>query len=111
MKKQKEFLTKQMNKTKKFIEKLELDLLSSLFDYVVPFIKNKIKKPQQGPSNLETIVNNPKPKIDFKDIKELESLLLKNLNENIKANKSIEINSNNVFYRLNLTRKKNEKYQ
>ena len=71
----------QMDKEKnKIIQRLELELLSTLFDYVVPFIDKKIcikapKEEQQKPSNLEDIVNNPKPKIDFKDIKELESLL------------------------------------
>ena len=95
---------------KSILEKLESELLSTLFNYVVPFIDKKIKitKKEQKQSNLENIVANSKPKIDFHDIKELESLLVRNLNENIKASRSTGINSNNIFYSLNLTRKKNE---
>ena len=95
---------------KSILEKLESELLSTLFNYVVPFIDKKIKitKKEQKQSNLENIVANSKPKIDFHDIKELESLLVRNLNENIKASRSTEIHSNNIFYSLNLTRKKNE---
>ena len=100
----------QMNKTK-VIEKLESELLLTLFNYVVPFIDKKIKitkkEQNQKQSNLENIVSNSKPKIDFKDIKELEGLLLKNLNENVKVNKNIGVNRSDVFYSLNLRRQKN----
>lgn len=97
-----------MNKNK-IINKIELDLLSTLFDYIVPFIDKKVtlKPARKDEGNLENILN--KPKIDFKDIKELESLILKNLNENVKVNKRIGISKNDVFYKLDLTRKKNEK--
>ena len=98
-----------MNKNK-FIERIESELLLTLFDYVVPFINKKIKTTKkdrtQKEGNLENIIN--KPKIDFKDIKELEDLLLKNLSENIKATKSIGSNSNNLFYSLNFRRQKNK---
>ena len=111
------FLTKQMNKVKDFnrnkiIERLESELLSALFDYIVPFLDKKIdfktkqeKEPQT--KNLEHIVGNSKPKVEFKDVKELETLLLKNLSESVKINKSIGINSSDVFYSLNLRRQKN----
>ena len=86
--------------------------MSALFDYVVPFIDKKIRakaaqKEQNKTGNLENIVNQ-KPKISFEDAKELEALLLRNLNEKVKVNKEIGISKNNVFYKLDLTRKKNE---
>lgn len=104
-----------MNKIE-IIERLELELLSTLFDYAVPFlnkkinVKNQKKEQNQKTSSLENIINT-KPKIDFNDVEELESLMLKNLSENVKINKSAEIKSNNVFYALNLKRQKasNEK--
>ncbi|MBI2658696.1 hypothetical protein HYX05_01160 [Candidatus Woesearchaeota archaeon] len=93
----------------KIINRIESELLLALFDYVAPFLDKKIKPPQkrQRQSNLENIVNQ-KPKIDFKDLKELESLIFKNLNENVKANKNVAINQNNVLYSLNLRRQKNK---
>src|SRR3989338_3832164 len=112
------FLTKQMNKVKDFnrnkiIERLESELLSALFDYIVPFLDKKIdfktkqeKEPQT--KNLEHIVGNSKPKVEFKDVKELETLLLKNLSESVKINKSIGINSSDVFYSLNLRLQENK---
>ena len=95
---------------KKFIEKLELDLLSTLFSYVVPFLDKKIRtkrtqKEQQKTENLESIVNQ-KPKISIKDIKELELLILKNLSSNVKVNKSVGISKNDTFYSINLRRQK-----
>ncbi len=102
-----------MNQAKKFngndfIKRIEFELLSTLFSYVVPFIDKKIKQQNQKTNNLENIVNQ-KPKIDFKDVKELEDLLLKNLNENVKINKNIGRNPNNLFYSLNLRRQKNSR--
>ena len=102
-------------KKDKFIERIESELLLALFDYAVPFLNKKlnvkIKKTRryQETSNLENIVNNTKPKIDFKDIKELEALLLRNLNENIKVNENIETKHNNLSYSLNLRRGKNSR--
>ena len=96
----------------KFIERIELELLSALFDYVVPFIDKKLNKATTGKnqktSNLESILTNTNPKINFKDIKELEMVLLRNLKENVKANKNVGINSNGAFYSLNLRRPKNK---
>ena len=96
------------------IDRIESELLSTLFNYAVPFIDKKIsvkksQEEQQKADNLENIVN--KPKIDFKDIKELEELLLKNSSENVKADKSIGTNSRQIFYSINLRRHKsnNEK--
>ena len=107
------YLTRQMNKTK-IIERIESELLLAFFNYAVPFIGRKInskipkkEQPNQS-SNLENIVNNQKPKIDFKDIKELEGLLLKNLSENVKVNKNIGVNQSDVFYSLNLRRQKDK---
>src|SRR3989344_4817003 len=103
----------QMNK-KEFIEKIESELLLALFDYAVPFlnkkinVKNQKKEQNQKTSNLENIVNT-KPKIDFNDIKELESLMLKNLGSSVKSNKNAGIKSNNIFYSLSLKRQKNSK--
>ncbi|MBI2657003.1 hypothetical protein HYX03_04650 [Candidatus Woesearchaeota archaeon] len=102
-----------MNKNRIF-DRVELGLLSTLFDYIAPFINKKINtkiKPtgqNQKISNLENIVNK-KPKIGFNDLKELESLLLKNLGDNVKSNKSFGVNSNNFFYSLNMRRQKNSK--
>ena len=107
------FLIRQM-KENNFIKKIESDLLAALFDYVVPFLNKKInikatqKEKDSKINNLENILNNSKPKINSKDIRELEAVLFKNLNENIKINKNIGINSKNIFYSLNLTRKKNK---
>ncbi|MBI3035267.1 hypothetical protein HYY71_03005 [Candidatus Woesearchaeota archaeon] len=98
-----------MNKSKA-IERIELELLSTLLDYAVPFIGKKIgiKNPQkkQKTDNLENVVN--KPKISYKDVQELESLLLKNLSENVKARKSVGIGKNDILYNLKLTRTKNK---
>lgn len=101
------FLTRQMNKSK-IIERIESELLLTLFDYVVPFIEKKIKpiQKERKTSNLENIINS-KPKIDFKDVKELELLLLANLNKNVKVDKSVGVASNDIFYSLNLRRQKN----
>jgi len=109
------FSTRQMNK-KSFIEKIESELLLALFDYAVPFLNRKInfkkqkKEQNQKTGSLESIVN-IQPKIDFNGIKELESLMLKNLSENVKINKNAGIKLNNVFYSLDLKRRKasNEK--
>ena len=106
-----------MDNTKKFnqnkiIDRIELELLSALFNYAAPFIDKKINlkltQKNNKENNLETLIQNSKPKIAFDDIKELENLLLNNLNENIKVRKNIRINSNNLFYSLNLRRKKSE---
>lgn len=94
------------------IDRIESELLSALFDYVVPFIGKKAykKASQKGQGNeiknLEGIVN-PKPKIDFNCIKELESLLLNNLSEDVKVDKNAKINSDNSIYTLNLAKRKN----
>ncbi|MBI2541228.1 hypothetical protein HYV80_00770 [Candidatus Woesearchaeota archaeon] len=91
----------------KFAEQLELELLSALFTYVATFIGNKLKKPQQPQQkspNLENIVN--KPKISFEDVKELESLILANLQSSAKSNKTSVTGKNDVFYSLHLSRKK-----
>lgn len=94
---------------RKLIEKLESELLLSLFNYVVPFIGKKINKAQEAKQygSLEGIVNNQKPKISFGDIKELESLLFKNLSGNARAGKSIGVNSGSISYSLTLRRQKN----
>ena len=64
----------------KFISRIEGELLKTLFHYVVPFFDSRLrtqkKQTAASPSNLENIVNS-RPKIDFMDIKELESLLTK----------------------------------
>ena len=59
-----------------FIKKIESELLSTLFNYIVPFIDKKIKtikkEEEQKTSTLENIVKNTKPKIDFKNVKHKE---------------------------------------
>src|SRR3989338_11557142 len=101
-----------MNKSK-VIFRIESELLSKLLDYAVPFLNKKIsikKTLNENNSkikNLEGILNS-KPKIDFKGIKELESLLFKNLNENVKANKNIKLDSDNASYSLNFIKQKND---
>ncbi|MBI2660088.1 hypothetical protein HYX07_02910 [Candidatus Woesearchaeota archaeon] len=88
---------------------IELDLLSALFKYVSPFIGAKIdSKPKQETRNLENIVNNQQPKIGIRDFKELESLLVKNLGQNVKASKKVAINSRDIFYSISLKRQKNK---
>ena len=107
------FLMRQMNKNK-VIDGIELELLSTFFDYVIPFLNKKINssilQKEKNPKiiNLETIVSGTKPKIDFEDVKELESLLLKNLSENVESSISKRIESGNMFSSFNLTRSKNE---
>jgi len=98
-----------MNKDK-VIKKIELELLSALLDYAVPFIDKKIKtdagKIAQNPNNLENIVN-PKPKIILNDIKELECLLLKNMSANVDSNKNFSINNSSISYSLSFIKPKN----
>ena len=105
------FSIRQMNQAKKFIERIESELLSTLFNYVVPFLNKKInlktrQEQTQKSSDLENIISNQKPKIDFKDIRELEELISKNLDDNIKVNKRIGVGKNDIFYSLNLRRQK-----
>ena len=98
-----------------FVRRIELELFSALFRYVTPFIDKKIsaksQQREQKPGNLENIVNNQKPKIGITNFKELESLLLQNLNKNVKANKNVAINSRDVFYSISLGRQKSDKKQ
>lgn len=101
------FLTRQMNKTKNFAEKLESELLSALLKYIVPFIDKKIKsKDGKKESKLENIANET-PKISFKDMRELEKSLLDSLDDDVKARKNFGVNSNSLFYSLSLRRQKN----
>ncbi len=102
---------RQMKNKSGFIERIELELLSTFLDYVVPFVSKKIKAPQKQqhkPSKLENLVNN-KQKLTISDFKELENLLLKNLGENVKSNKKIGMNSKDISYSLNFRRQKNKK--
>ncbi len=103
------FLIRQMNKTRNFAEKIELELLSVVLKYIVPFLDKKIKPGKDGKneSKLENIVNET-PKFSFKDMRELEKSLLKSLSGNVKSRKNIETNPNRVFYSLNLMRQKNK---
>ncbi|MBI3027293.1 hypothetical protein HYY70_04200 [Candidatus Woesearchaeota archaeon] len=102
------------NFNQKIIGKIESELLSTLFYYVVPFLDKKInlrQKQQQKTSiqqqkNLENILDNIQPKIGLKDIRELEALLLKNLSDNVKAGKKIGVSSSAISYSLNLIRQK-----
>lgn len=87
-----------------------MELLSALFDYVVPFIDKKIRpkqKDKQKQSKLEDLVNS-KPKIDIRNINELESLLLKNLSENVKVNNNVGICKDSISYSLGLRRQKSK---
>ena len=104
---------KQKILNKNIIHKIESELLSALFNYIAPFIDKKIKATKkelsQKISDLEGMVNhvnNSKPKIDLRDVKELESLLIRNLNENIKINKNIWPDSKNMVYSMNFKRQK-----
>ena len=108
------FLKKQMNKLKKsskgdVFDRIESELLSTLFNYVIPFLDKKIKTTEKCQnlklSNLESIVNS-RPKVSFKDLKELEALLSNNLKENVEVNKKSLVTSNNIFYSLNLRKQK-----
>lgn len=94
-----------------FIERVELELLSALFKYAVPFLNAKIdaKVPkEQIPGSLESIVSNQQPRISAKDFKELESLILKNLGQGAKALKKAASNSKDIFYSVTLRRQKKE---
>ncbi|MBI2653203.1 hypothetical protein HYX02_00175 [Candidatus Woesearchaeota archaeon] len=98
--------------SERIFREIESQLLSVLFNYAIPFIDNKIKQPQIKPkqqaNNLENIVNNAKPKIDFADIKELEKLLLQNLSRNVKVSKKASLDSKHVVYSINLRRQKSK---
>lgn len=100
-----------MNETNKnrIIDMLESELSAVLFNYVVQFLDKKITAPkkQQKESNLENIVNKQEPKVNLEDIKELEALLLGNLSPSVKIDKNSRLNSNNIIYSLNLTKRKN----
>ena len=93
----------------KIFENIESELLSTLFNYVVPFIGKKIRTTQKEASpkikNLESMLNQ-KPKIDFKDLKELEQSLLKNLNKNLQSGKQSTFDMGNIFYSFGLSRGK-----
>ncbi len=94
-----------------FVKRIELDLLSALLKYVTPFLDKKIsiKTSKKEPkSALENIVESAKPKIDFQDVKELEGLLLRNLDESVKARKNVRFSSSSVFYSLSLRRQKSK---
>ncbi len=94
-----------------FVKRIELDLLSTLLRYVVPFLDKKVsikKSQKEQKSKLENIVENVKPKIDFADVRELEGLLLRNLDGNVKTRKNAGFSSSNVFYSLSLIRQKNK---
>ena len=59
-----------------FIKRIELELLSALIDYVIPFIDKKPKpqKKEAKRNNLENIINQ-QPKIIFDDFRKLENVL------------------------------------
>ena len=88
------------------INRIEAELLLKLLDYVLPFVDKKINKKARTPSNLESIVNNSKPKISFEDIRDLEAALLANLNKNTQVSRNSGIKPRNIFYSLNLSRRK-----
>lgn len=93
-----------------FVQRIELELLSTLFKYVTPFLDKKIdavQKKEQKPGNLENLVNQ-QPKIGVGDFKELESLLLKNSGQNVKAGKKVAMNSRDIFYSIILKRQKSK---
>lgn len=98
-------MTKQ--KEHDFIKRIELELLSALMDYVLPFANRKIKPRKKEQSNLENIVNS-KPKISLEEFKELENILLNNSNNKTKISRAVGLNPNNLSYSLNLTRQKNK---
>ncbi|MBI2655179.1 hypothetical protein HYX06_02025 [Candidatus Woesearchaeota archaeon] len=90
------------------IEKIELQLLSTLCRYIVPFLGRKIKSgDEKKKSRLEDIANET-PKISFKDMRELEKSLLGSLHNNVKTRKNTEVHSNRLFYSLVLRRQKNK---
>lgn len=95
-----------------FMDRIELELLSTLFRYVAPFLDSKIgaksQQKWQKQSNLESIVNK-QPKIGVKDFKELESLIAKNLSQNVKMSRKVGMNSKDIFYSLSMRHKKDEK--
>ncbi|MBI2657800.1 hypothetical protein HYX08_03860, partial [Candidatus Woesearchaeota archaeon] len=96
--------------SERIFREIELDLLSALFRYAIPFFSGKIdSRPGQEPKpgNLENLVNQ-RPKISVKDFKELESLILKNLSKNATAGKKVAINSRDIFYSINLRRRKKD---
>ena len=92
-----------MAKNTNFIQKTESELLSTLFNYIVSFIDKKIRikeKGQQKPikeaKNLEDIIQNSKPKIDFKYFKKLYIDIKKSAD-----NYSVGIiNKNNVLTKI-----------
>ena len=96
-----------MNKNN-FVKRIELELLSTLFNYVVPFVGKKIKIPQkqQKSGKLEDLIHNQK--FGIKDFKELETLLLENLDKNTKLGKKVGVDSKDLFYSLNLRRQKDK---
>ncbi|HLC59871.1 MAG TPA: hypothetical protein VJJ52_00400 [Candidatus Nanoarchaeia archaeon] len=103
-----------MEQSKKdfIINRIENELLLKLIDYVIPFVGKKINKkiPAENSQflNLESIVNNSKPKISFDDVKELESALLFDVNTKTQVSKNSTVKSKNIFYSLNFIRKKEE---
>jgi len=104
--KQSGFLAMRANKARlSAIGRIESELLSALFKYAVPFIGKKIISRNKKQHNLENILNQ-KPRVDFTDINELESLLLNNLSQNAKAEKKTEMSFGSLRHSLALRRKK-----
>ena len=89
-----------------FIERIESELLSTLLNYIVPSVNKKIKKWQVYEDNLERIIHNTKPKINFKDVEELESILARNLPQNAKLSKKTELASGIMVQSITLVKRK-----
>lgn len=86
-----------------FIERLEMELLSAMLRYVVPFIGKKIK-PYPN-SNLERIVSGPR--IDLNDIKRLEAVI--EASQNLKPVKKFGMSQKEISYSVEFRRQAGKK--
>ena len=96
------------NKTKNSaLEKIELDLLSALLNYVVPHVNSKINFQDKSPlSNLENAVS--KPKFNSNDFQHLEGIIFSHLERNVRISRRVRTNSFDVLHEIEMTRKKTE---
>lgn len=96
---------KQSNNQSRFVEKVELELLSALIHYVVPFVDKKINTQSEKQSGLENIISSQK--FGINDFRKLETLLLENISM-AKAEKKACVNSKEMFYSLIFRRQKSK---
>ncbi len=92
---------------KSVLKKIELDLLSTLLNYVVPHINSRINfQNQNSLPNLENTVS--KPKFNSNDFQQLEGIIFSHFEENVRISRRVRTNSFDVTHEIEMSRKKTE---